>query len=512
LQTYERIHSGKILHLAVQVVLLAPDDKIILRQRSSNKKWDISASGHVLVGETPIIAAQRVVREKLNLDLALDRFAHVPAPGPLKHAFIKWGRADNEYDPCYSRDDRIFRYCGHDKENFEQNELFVVRVRPNESQAFRATFQPTEKVKDIVDKWAQELTGDIDTNPRAFASGARQYFQDHEYRRLVMDRIWLSSRPVYAFDYDHTLEKKGWPLDVTMAKTLARIVVEKSGRIAIMSAKAMGEPADMPKALKEFRSDNKQMLADDIEQALRQGHGIMEYAAQKILREIENLTGVSLDSTDTENWLILFPAKANAKYKCVGKTFARIEEKAISPEDVSRVIDVINRTFRGPGYLSGLTAWPELDHRSQPGTIGNPVAVDVQLPHIELFPANAGHQGVAKILVRPFGKAATISDQERNRFVVQLREQLELAGLSDLEVDKGGTSAVDITPVGKAYGIENLFATDRHSEVFYFGDEPDGSDRSVFELRGRWPGLKLFDVSDKKEDETKEILEYILNR
>lgn len=506
LQTYEQIHSTKTLHMAVQVIVLTPNDKIILRKRRKNNKWDISASGHLLVGETPIIAAQRVLSEKLDLNLSVDRFIRVPAPGPLRNVFLKWGRLDSTYEPCYSKHDQIFRYRGHDKENYEQNELFVVRARPDETQAYPEKFKETAKVKSIVDKWAEEIAGDIDQNPQDFASGARQYFQDHDYRQLVIDRIWRSSRPVYAFDYDHTLEKKGWPLNATMANTLARLIINKSARIAIMSAKAMGEPGDMPKAVEELRDENRNDIANEIAQALQQGHGIMEYASTKILREIETLTGMPLESTDTENWLILFPAKSNAKYKLVGNTFARIEEKAISKDDVNLVIEVIKKTYKV--YLPQSQDLSVLDHRQE--SAADLSQFDEQLPHLEMFSANGQDQGVAKILVRPFGKSSLIDEDKRKGFVGELRKELGRAGLPDLEVDRGGTSAVDITPVGKSYGIENLFATDRHSEIFYFGDEPGGSDRSVFELRDKFPGLKLFDVSENKEEETKEILEYIL--
>jgi hypothetical protein len=411
---------------------------------------------------------------------------------------------DSTYEPCYSKHDQIFRYRGHDKENYEQNELFVVRARPDETQAFPGKFRKTAKVDCIIDKWAEEIAGDIDKNPDDFASGARQYFQDHDYRPLVIDRIWRSSRPVYAFDYDHTLEKKGWPLGTEIARILARLIIEKSARIAIMSAKAMGEPGDIKKAIEELRRKNDDM-AEEIDEELQKGHGIMEYGAIKVLRELEKLTGMSLESTDTENWLILFPAKSNAKYKLVGKTFARIEEKTISTDDVNLVIDAINKTYQV--LFSRSQPLQLLDHRQVPTTNN---LFNESHPHIEVFSADTQDQGASKVLVRPFGKTSSIDEDKRKGFVDEVRKELGRAGLPDLEVDTGGTSAVDITPVGKSYGIINLFATDRHSEILYFGDEPNGSDRSVFELRDELQGLRLFDVSEKKEDETKEILEYIL--
>lgn len=502
-QTYKKVHSSKTLHKAVQVIVLTADDMLVLRLRTDNHKWDISASGHVLVGEDTIVAAKRVLRDKLQLDIGIGRFTKILPPRALKRSFTKWGRADNKYEPCYSKDDGVFRYRGRDAENFEINDLFVVRATPLDRRTGLDSFVPTNKVKAIRYVWAEELLGDIDGNADSFASGARQYFQDHGYRSLIIDQVWKSSRPVFAFDYDATLEKKGWPLRKSMAQLLARLIVEEGGRIAVMSAKAMGEEGYMRDALAEFEREKNTDEAKAVETALNKRYGIMEFAAQSILDAADELIGINLGPRDTANWLILFPAKSNAKYKCVARSFVRIEEKTISPQDVTTVINVLNTSFGSVGHCSSGVSWHVLDQR-----LTDPLDRTSNVPHLVLF---SSERGVTKILLRPFPRSAkTINDEARTQFVVALRDQLDVVGLPHLAVDKGGDSAVDITAVDKAYGIDNLYGIDGHTQVYYFGDEPLGSDRSIFEGRDRWPTLKLFDVSFGNEDETEEIVRNFL--
>lgn len=504
-QPFTRIHAGSTPHMAVQVLVMTPDDRLILRHRRGNGKWDISASGHVLVGETPLMAAQRCLLEKLDITVAPNVFIRIFPPEALHNGFIKWGKSSNEKEPWYGKHDGIFRYKGGDQENYEYNALFVVRVGAAETQAVPSSFRPTSKVTEIKRLWREGLTGEIDQNPDVFGSGARQYFQDNAYRSLVIDKIWKSSRVVYAFDYDRTLEKAGWPLRKTMANLLARLIVEKGARIAIMSAKAMGESGRMANASEELRHMGMVTEADEVDQALQKGYGILEFAAQKILRELEILMEVDISDRDTSNWLILFPAKSNAKVGCMGGSFTVFEEKFISKVDVDGLIDILNTSFGNVDYLPDRGKWSVWNN---PNSSAPTASFIPDKRYVKLYKKGGG---VAKILIRPLGETPErVPYDPRPQFVTELRDKIKYAGQAKLEIDKGGSASVDVTAVGKSYGIYNLLGTDRHSEILYFGDEPSGSDRSVFELKNQCPGLTLFDVSSGYEKETEEILTYLL--
>lgn len=68
----QRVHSERLLHRAVHVLLLDDDARLLLQHRSASKRtypgrWTSSASGHVAAGEAPRKAARREVKEELGI-------------------------------------------------------------------------------------------------------------------------------------------------------------------------------------------------------------------------------------------------------------------------------------------------------------------------------------------------------------------------------------------------------------------------------------------------------------
>ena len=71
------IHRDGDWHVAAHVWIIAPDGRVLLQRRSTQKEnwpgyWDVSAAGHVSAGETPVDAAIRETFEELGLRIAPD--------------------------------------------------------------------------------------------------------------------------------------------------------------------------------------------------------------------------------------------------------------------------------------------------------------------------------------------------------------------------------------------------------------------------------------------------------
>lgn len=74
----EAVFNDGILHGASHVWIWRRDSsgeiEILLQRRAANKRtwpgrYDISAAGHIDLGETPLIAALREAKEEINLDI-----------------------------------------------------------------------------------------------------------------------------------------------------------------------------------------------------------------------------------------------------------------------------------------------------------------------------------------------------------------------------------------------------------------------------------------------------------
>jgi isopentenyl-diphosphate Delta-isomerase len=70
----KEVHTRKLLHRAVHVLVFNARGQIFLQKRSmlkdtANGKWDSSASGHLDTGEDYDVCAVREVREEIGLDI-----------------------------------------------------------------------------------------------------------------------------------------------------------------------------------------------------------------------------------------------------------------------------------------------------------------------------------------------------------------------------------------------------------------------------------------------------------
>lgn len=77
-------HRFGYWHKAVAVFILNSANQVLLQQRSATKRlwpglWDVSAGGHVLVGEFGFQAVIRECREELGLDLNLNELTFIGA-------------------------------------------------------------------------------------------------------------------------------------------------------------------------------------------------------------------------------------------------------------------------------------------------------------------------------------------------------------------------------------------------------------------------------------------------
>lgn len=80
----DEIHERKLAHRSVHVFLVDGAGRIYLQKRAPWKKahplrWDSSASGHVLKGETYEAAACRELAEELGIDASVRPVLKVPA-------------------------------------------------------------------------------------------------------------------------------------------------------------------------------------------------------------------------------------------------------------------------------------------------------------------------------------------------------------------------------------------------------------------------------------------------
>lgn len=103
------VHDQGLLHRAVHVLLLDPQDRLILQRRAQTKRtyaglWTSSASGHVPTGQAPVAAAHRETEEELGLEpvdlshVGRTRFDD-PSVGEHEICHVFVGRAASEPDP-----------------------------------------------------------------------------------------------------------------------------------------------------------------------------------------------------------------------------------------------------------------------------------------------------------------------------------------------------------------------------------------------------------------------------
>jgi isopentenyldiphosphate isomerase len=112
-QEREIIHARGLWHQTVHVWVYRPGGDILLQKRSLCKDshpglWDVSAAGHVAVGETALQGALRESREELGLVIPPDRL-HFMEKTRRTLVSREGTFIDNEFTSVY-----IFRFTGEE--------------------------------------------------------------------------------------------------------------------------------------------------------------------------------------------------------------------------------------------------------------------------------------------------------------------------------------------------------------------------------------------------------------
>lgn len=95
--TRHEIHQKKWRHRAIHILIFDSQHRLFLQKRSLTKdshpgKWDSSCSGHLDAGETYEIAAQRELKEELDVTWPIssaDSVLYLPASSATDQEFIK---------------------------------------------------------------------------------------------------------------------------------------------------------------------------------------------------------------------------------------------------------------------------------------------------------------------------------------------------------------------------------------------------------------------------------------
>jgi 16S rRNA (adenine1518-N6/adenine1519-N6)-dimethyltransferase len=87
------VHGNNLRHRAVHILIFSQAGDLYLQQRSRWKdrhpsKWDSSAAGHVIAGESYNETARRELKEELGVDIPLERVFKLAASARTDHEFI----------------------------------------------------------------------------------------------------------------------------------------------------------------------------------------------------------------------------------------------------------------------------------------------------------------------------------------------------------------------------------------------------------------------------------------
>ncbi|MCP4700131.1 MAG: hypothetical protein GY862_25255, partial [Gammaproteobacteria bacterium] len=287
------------------------------------------------------------------------------------------------------------------------------------------------------------------------------------------------------FDYDNTLAKSNAPLNQAipdMPRLLGRYLLE-GVRVCIASAKSLDE-----------RNQLMTTANDQIREALT------ELDCSGVEKHMERFE-LYLDKTSTRYVNHGGELAADKKYH-VG----------INPRQAVTLKQVLKQ-------ILGIPEQRVIDY---PGSIQKQFALTDAWGH-------AGHAVVyyhpefgdaVKFLVKPYGwsedeyrfendlllKKKTLR-KTRLELAELLARKLKEAGLKGFYVEKGGTVALDITAADKSRVIEEWYARGYRS-IQYYGDDRDGSDKTVFDLAEdantavRFPGLVLEAILVKGPEDT----------
>ena len=87
------VHGNNLRHRAVHILIFNPTGEVYLQQRSRWKdrhplRWDSSAAGHVVIGESYDETARRELEEELGICISLEKIFKLAASERTDHEFI----------------------------------------------------------------------------------------------------------------------------------------------------------------------------------------------------------------------------------------------------------------------------------------------------------------------------------------------------------------------------------------------------------------------------------------
>lgn len=102
-ESREKCHKEGLWHKAVVVFIINSKEQVLLQRRSANKKlwpniWDVTAGGHVLVGEFGFQTIIRETKEELGIELDKSEMIFL---GSSRSSNVKGDIVNNHFNEYY---------------------------------------------------------------------------------------------------------------------------------------------------------------------------------------------------------------------------------------------------------------------------------------------------------------------------------------------------------------------------------------------------------------------------
>ncbi|MEK9150035.1 MAG: adenylosuccinate synthase, partial [Candidatus Desantisbacteria bacterium] len=318
----------------------------------------------------------------------------------------------------------------------------------------------------------------------------------------------------YVFDYDKTLEEPGRILKDEHVKRLTDSIVIQNRKVIIVSAKSLDE---IPGALKEkdipeLRKRGKTAEAKELEGVIDNKQGLMRFVAQQIAKAVYAKVGNDLTKANQFlNNFILYLDKSATRYTIrlepleggyrviVEVDIEYSKDKRISKDSKETIVSRVKEIYLRE--ISNIEKMVQEDiNAGDLKEVSNLEELLIKLspePKLSIHPVRDEDEVYySKILYhfafdwkeevrKRLGKSEDYhldAKKYREYLIGKIREGFKKReAVGKVVVEGGGAIAIDITPVGKEEAIKDIYARG-YRAIKYYGDDPEGSDKAVFEL------------------------------